>query len=602
MNTANNRILIVDDNPTIREDYRRILCPSNDDADILDDLEAAVFDATCQYEKLRPNFQTAFATQGDAAAQLAQSAMDQGMPFAVAIVDIRMPPGIDGVETVKRLWRVQTDLQIILCTAYADYSWQGIIRELGVSHRLVVLKKPFDPIEVLQLCMAMTTKWAAEREMACRQLALQNRLVASVQQVERVAGELHQERRHHQNDGQAKSEAEMVDMMSGLVTGIAHDFNNALTVIQGHLSAALMTTEFTGTLEMPLEQMLQAAQRASMLSRQMMALTSDVEIPTESRLINLVELLEQQLEMIQRVMRERIQVEICHAGQDVFIRASDTLILRLMNLLIVRSRELMPKGGKLTVTVGNRDITSAEEAAGLHSAAQRGRYSVLQFDDTCLHGSASDDHSHPLWQEAAADHEPPRILSARRLVDHLGGWMSVELIEGVGCRHTIFIPSATKETNEQNRSSRPPAGLTVLVVDDEKSVCDILGYVLSSQGHRVLKAHHAMEAWTQWQTHDQNIDLVIADIYLPDGVTGFELVRHMKAQRPSLPVIYMSGYQPDTFSEGENLTIGINYLSKPFDVLDLLSTTARALESSMPPTAGQAFRPVTSEPHPAQQP
>jgi DNA-binding NtrC family response regulator len=109
-----------------------------------------------------------------------------------------------------------------------------------------------------------------------------------------------------------------------------------------------------------------------------------------------------------------------------------------------------------------------------------------------------------------------------------------------------------------------------------------------------------MEAWTQWQTHDQNIDLVIADIYLPDGVTGFELVRHMKAQRPSLPVIYMSGYQPDTFSEGENLTIGINYLSKPFDVLDLLSTTARALEASTPPTAGQAFRPVTSEPYPAQ--
>ncbi len=582
MNTSNNRILVVDDNPTIREDYRRILCPSNDEEEMLDDLEAEVFETQQDpLSKLRPSFQIAFASQGDAAAAIAQAALDQGMPFATAIVDIRMPPGIDGVETVKRLWRVQTDLQIILCTAYSDYSWQGIVHELGISHRLVVLKKPFDPVEVLQMCMAMTTKWSAERDMACRQLSLQNKLVASVQEMERVSSELRLEKKSHQQaPPPSRSEAEMIDMMSGLLTGIAHDFNNALTVIQGHLSAALMAPEGTTTgMEMPIEQMLQAAQRASVLSRQMMALSSSVETPTESRLLNLDRLLDQQVEMIQRVMQDRLQVEIIHGQQDVFVRASDTTLLRLMNLMVVRSRELMPRGGHLAVSLGTHEILNEQDAAGFHASAKPGVYSYIQFDDTCLSSLPADDRNHPLWEETTADQEQPRVLAARELARHLGGWMIIEIVPGIGARHTFFIPAATADGHDDSHSVRLSDDLTVLVVDDEKSVCDILSYVLTAQGHRVLKANHAMEAWNHWQTQDRKIDLLITDIYLPDGVTGFELARHMKATEPDLPVIYMSGYQPDTFIEGESLTVGVNYLSKPFDVLDLLTATARALDT-----------------------
>ncbi|MCA1964839.1 MAG: response regulator, partial [Prosthecobacter sp.] len=445
----NNRILIVDDNPTIREDYRRILCPSNDEEEMLDDLEAQVFDSQDHLEKLRPSFQMAFASQGDAAAAIAQAALEQGMPFAAAIVDIRMPPGIDGVETVKRLWRVQTDLQIILCTAYSDYSWQSIVRELGISHRLVVLKKPFDPVEVLQMCLAMTTKWVAERDMACRQLTLQNKLVASFQEVERVSSELRQEKKAHQQATPTRSEAEMIDMMSGLLNGIAHDFNNALTVIQGHLSAALMApADASSNMEIPVEQMLQAAQRASVLSRQMMALSSTVETPSESRLLNLDRLLDQQVEMIQRVMQDRLQVDIVHGSQDVFVRASDTMLLRLVNLMIVRSRELMPRGGSLTISLGSHEIANEQEASCLHTSAKPGRYTLIQFDDTCLSNLPAEDRSHPLWQETMADQEQPRVVAARNLARSLGGWVMVEIMPGVGARHTFFIPAASADERQ----------------------------------------------------------------------------------------------------------------------------------------------------------
>jgi CheY-like chemotaxis protein len=140
---SNTRVLIVDDNPSIRDDYRRILCPSTSGLEDLEQIEAVLFDEMRDHQsKLRPNFQTSFASQGEQAEDLARAAIEQGVPFAVAIVDVRMPPGIDGVETVKRLWRVQSDIQIILCTAYSDYSWQEIVEQLGASHRLVVLKKP----------------------------------------------------------------------------------------------------------------------------------------------------------------------------------------------------------------------------------------------------------------------------------------------------------------------------------------------------------------------------------------------------------------------------------------------------------------------------
>ncbi|HTH46842.1 MAG TPA: ATP-binding protein [Candidatus Limnocylindria bacterium] len=158
MKTPKIRILIVDDNAAIHEDFKKILCPDHSSSQV-DLLEASVFE-----EVAAPTFGNDFeidsAFQGQEALAKVQEALAENRPYAMAFVDGRMPPGWDGVETIGHLWKAYPDLQVVICTAYSDYSWEQIIQCVGHSDSLVILKKPFDAVEVIQLAHAMTKKWS----------------------------------------------------------------------------------------------------------------------------------------------------------------------------------------------------------------------------------------------------------------------------------------------------------------------------------------------------------------------------------------------------------------------------------------------------------
>ncbi len=154
----NNRILVIDDNPSIHADFAKVLAAGANEPTELDHAEAELFGqpargaAKCQ-------FTLEFASQGEEGWRKVNDAVAAGRPYAVAFVDVRMPPGWDGIETIGRLWQTDSRLQIVLCTAYSDYSWQEISQRLGRSENLLILKKPFDNIEVIQLAHALTNKW-----------------------------------------------------------------------------------------------------------------------------------------------------------------------------------------------------------------------------------------------------------------------------------------------------------------------------------------------------------------------------------------------------------------------------------------------------------
>jgi len=155
--TQNRRILLVDDNAAIHEDFRKILGGAGDSPE-LDALEVSFFGEDDSAKSTR-SFEISSALQGQEALALVEQTCAEGRPFAVAFVDVRMPPGWDGIETIARIWAVYPDLQVVLCTAYSDYSWDEMIAKVGQTDRLVILKKPFDNIEVLQLANALTEKW-----------------------------------------------------------------------------------------------------------------------------------------------------------------------------------------------------------------------------------------------------------------------------------------------------------------------------------------------------------------------------------------------------------------------------------------------------------
>jgi two-component system, sensor histidine kinase and response regulator len=156
----NRRILVIDDNRAIHEDFRKVLTASKAQNIDLIEVEAALFsDAPTLSPRETPKFQIDSAFQGQEGLEMIEKSLVENHPYAMAFVDVRMPPGWDGVETTAKIWQKYPELQVVICTAYSDYSWEQMLNKLGYSDRLVILKKPFDTMEVLQLAISMTEKW-----------------------------------------------------------------------------------------------------------------------------------------------------------------------------------------------------------------------------------------------------------------------------------------------------------------------------------------------------------------------------------------------------------------------------------------------------------
>ncbi len=185
----NQRILVIDDNPSIHDDFRKILTAGAGPTDELLRTEAVLF-GTARSQAERLDFEIDSAHQGEEGVRHVLKAMQEERPYALAFVDVRMPPGWDGVQTISRLWEAQPDLQIVLCTAYSDYSWSDIQQRLGPSDGLLILKKPFDNVEVMQLAQALTKKWRITRQLKDLLDNVSQMVNLRVAELERVNGEL----------------------------------------------------------------------------------------------------------------------------------------------------------------------------------------------------------------------------------------------------------------------------------------------------------------------------------------------------------------------------------------------------------------------------
>jgi diguanylate cyclase len=154
-----HRVLMIDDNPAIHQDYRKIL--AGRDNGRVTAAEAALFGEQPSVEG--PTFDVDSAMQGRDGVERVRQALAEGRPYSVAFVDMRMPPGWDGLETIEHLWKVDPEVQIVVCSAYTDYDWLELLARLGHSDKLIVIKKPFEPIEILQSASALSRKWQNAR-------------------------------------------------------------------------------------------------------------------------------------------------------------------------------------------------------------------------------------------------------------------------------------------------------------------------------------------------------------------------------------------------------------------------------------------------------
>ncbi|MFY0582650.1 response regulator [Cystobacter fuscus] len=227
--TPNRRILVVDDNQAIHQDFRKILCPPPATA-ALDAMEAALFGDVAA-APVDAGFVVDSAYQGEEGVGLVKAALAQGKPYALAFVDIRMPPGIDGVETALRLWKEDEDLQVVLCSAYSDYSWEEMTQRLGISQRLLILRKPFDNIEVRQLAHALSEKWSLLRQSHKRMEDLKQEVQEWTRELAVANDRLRKEMEDRARLEARLVQAQRLEALGRLTAGLAHEINNPLSVI-----------------------------------------------------------------------------------------------------------------------------------------------------------------------------------------------------------------------------------------------------------------------------------------------------------------------------------------------------------------------------------
>ena len=152
------RILTIDDNQNILADYRKVLLRESVDQELAA-LEASLFDIAIKPVTIDVSYEIDAASQGQEGLAMVKAAIQENRHYSCAFIDVRMPPGWDGIETVKRIWEVAPDLPIVLCTAYSDHSWEEISEQLCRADQLLFLKKPFDTIELRQIAASQTSRW-----------------------------------------------------------------------------------------------------------------------------------------------------------------------------------------------------------------------------------------------------------------------------------------------------------------------------------------------------------------------------------------------------------------------------------------------------------
>jgi len=217
MNAAENgtvhRILIIDDNPSIHKDFQTILV-EEEDSGSLDTLRAEVFGDKTGSTATKSVYELDFASQGKEGCEKVEKASSEDRPYELAFVDMRMPPGWDGLKTIERIWKIDPKVQVVICTAYSDYSWGEITDRLGKSENLLILKKPFDSAEVAQLASALTEKWVLARQASLKTDELEQMVKERTDDLTTTNGQLKQEITERQQA--EKRQAQLIEKIDNM--------------------------------------------------------------------------------------------------------------------------------------------------------------------------------------------------------------------------------------------------------------------------------------------------------------------------------------------------------------------------------------------------
>jgi two-component system, cell cycle sensor histidine kinase and response regulator CckA len=377
-------------------------------------------------------------------------------------------------------------------------------------------------------------------------------------------------------------QAQKMEAIGQLAGGVAHDFNNLLTVIHGHASMLKIGGSLSGNAARSAHQIVEATERAASLTRQLLTFSRRQAI--QPRPLDLNESVSTVAKLFARILGEDIVLQLHYSNQPVFVHADATMLEQVILNLVLNSRDAMPQGGLLTLKIGLERIEPSRVAP--HSEARSGSFGCLTVADNGC-GIASED-LHRIFEPFYTTKETGKgtglgLATAYGIVKQHQGWIEVESAPGRGAAFKVCLPQCARPVEAADPTARPPeirgGNETILVVEDEAPVRELVCRLLSSYGYRILEAESGARALSLWQECHNQVDLVLTDLVMPDRVNGRELAEKLWADRPRLKVIFTSGYGMDIVGKDLAARRRLNYLPKPYPPERLASAVRECLDA-----------------------
>jgi two-component system cell cycle sensor histidine kinase/response regulator CckA len=374
-------------------------------------------------------------------------------------------------------------------------------------------------------------------------------------------------------------QAQKLESVGRLAGGVAHDFNNLLTVINGYSGLLMEELQPPDPLWPYADEIRKAGERAAALTRQLLAFSRKQVI--EVKAVDLNAIVKDAERMLRRLIGEDVELRTnLDPLLGVLMADPDQLHQVIMNL-VVNARDAMPEGGKLLIET--RDIVLNETAAASHPDAVPGRYVLMSVADT---GTGMDEMTlEHIFEPFFTTKEQGKgtglgLSTVYGIVRQNGGWVEVSSQPSRGTTFRIYLPRVEPgpEPSADGPAARPAAhtGGTVLLVEDQEEVRKLAKTILKMHGFEVIEARNGMEADMLAREYSGDIQLLLTDVVMP-GMSGKELCELLRSRRPTLKVLFSSGYTADVIAHRGVLEPHVAYLPKPFTALELVTKVREVL-------------------------